>query len=417
MSYKVYKVHKVYKVRGLLRGALFMAVLLPINIVRRTPLYEPYKLYKLFKKHTMIKKIVLLWMISLLPGWISAQEGVTFENLTFEEALQKAKESGRWIFLDAYTSWCGPCKMMAEKVFTQPEAGDFFNSRFVNVKYDMEKGEGPALAKKFRIGAYPTFVLIKPDGTVHDKLVGGSDVAGIISRVESSMNSKETVGTLGARYEQGERDKAFLLDYLQALLNVSDTRQARDIATLLSEQLTDAEKMEAACWVLFDNNDLAPFGSENYQFLLTNRKQFYQQVGREKVDSRLANLYAGVLSSIVWGRDAKTTPEDIRKMERVIRDLHTDRKKQLSVYVDMANAYKENDSARLLKLCQKEFPRFSDADVMMMVMPVSVYFRSLGDKEILKKFVEIGKTFIPKLEIQANIDYVTYYFTELGKQL
>lgn len=140
--------------------------------------------------------------------------------------------------------------------------------------------------------------------------------------------------------------------------------------------------MEAACWVLFDNNDLAPFGSENYQFLLTNRKQFYRQVGREKVDSRLANLYAGVLSSIVWGRDTKTTPEDIGKMERVIRDLHTDRKKQLSVYVDMANAYKENDSARLLKLCQKEFPRFSDADVMMMVMPCP----SISARWMIKKY-------------------------------
>ncbi len=365
----------------------------------------------------MTKKITLALFIFLLPAWLWGQEGVKFEDLTFQEALQKAKAENRWIFLDAYTSWCGPCKVMAEKVFTLAEAGNFFNPRFVNVKYDMEKGEGPVLAKKLGVGAYPTFVLIKPDGTVHDKLVGGSDVAGIISRVENSMKSEKTVGTMMVRYERGDRDKSFLLDYLQALLNVSDVRKVREVAALLAEQLTDAEKVDPSCWVLFDNNDLAPFGSANYHFLLENRKLFYQQVGREKVDARLANLYAGVLSSIVWGRDTKTTIADIRQIERVLRTLQTDKKKQLSAYVAMANAYKEKDSSKLLKLCRKEFPRFSDADVMMMVMPVSVYFRSQEDKEMLKEFVEVGKTIIPNLNIQANIDYISYYFTELEKQL
>lgn len=94
---------------------------------------------------------------------------------------RKRREENRWIFLDAYTSWCGPCKVMAEQVFTLAKAGVFFNSRFVNVKYDMEKGKAQSW-QKTGIGAYPTFVLIRPDGVVHDKLVGGMDVDGIIQR-------------------------------------------------------------------------------------------------------------------------------------------------------------------------------------------------------------------------------------------
>lgn len=57
---------------------------------------------------------------------LRAQEGVRFESLTFEEALQKAKEENRWIFLDAYTSWCGPCKVMAEPSFYASESGECF---------------------------------------------------------------------------------------------------------------------------------------------------------------------------------------------------------------------------------------------------------------------------------------------------
>ena len=88
--------------------------------------------------------MLLCWLSLTL---LRAQEGVRFESLTFEEALQKAKEENRWIFLDAYTSWCGPSKEMAEQDFTLAKARVFFNSRFVNVKYDMKKAESPELAK------------------------------------------------------------------------------------------------------------------------------------------------------------------------------------------------------------------------------------------------------------------------------
>ncbi|MFR1241767.1 MAG: TlpA family protein disulfide reductase [Butyricimonas faecihominis] len=278
----------------------------------------------------------------------------------------------------------------------------------------MEKGEGPELAKKLGIGAYPTFVLIRPDGVIHDKLVGGTDVDGIIQRVERSMKQTETVGTLAIRYEQGERDKDFLLKYLRALSDASEVRRLREVAGILSGLLTDVEKIDSTCWILFDNNDLAPFHSENYRFLLAHRKQFSQQVGQEKVDRRLGMLYAGVLSSMVWG---VTGIANVREIGKVIRTLKTDDKKRLLAYVSLANAYKEKNTGELLKISKKVFPVFSDADVMMMVMPVSVYFRTQEDKAVLREFIQVGRTVIPNLKIQENVNYVTYYFDELEKQM
>lgn len=46
------------------------------------------------------------------------------------------------------------------------------------------------------------------------------------------------------------------------------------------------------------------------------------------------------------------------------------------MYVSLANAYKEKNTGELLKISKKPFPVFSDADVMMMIMPVSVFFRT-----------------------------------------
>lgn len=119
-----------------------------------------------------------------------AQDGVKWEKGTLQEALEKAKNNENGInrvFLDCYTSWCGPCKFMSENVFTTKEAGDYFNSRFVNIKIDMEKGEGIDIAKKYNIKAYPTFLILDPDGKVVGRVVGGGKLEDFTAKVEKAI--------------------------------------------------------------------------------------------------------------------------------------------------------------------------------------------------------------------------------------
>ncbi len=92
-------------------------------------------------------KHISIWLLCLLAwGASSAQDGVNFRDITLEEALRQAKAENKLVFMDCYTSWCGPCKNMTEKIFPQKAAGDYFNPRFVCVKYDLEKGAGKELA-------------------------------------------------------------------------------------------------------------------------------------------------------------------------------------------------------------------------------------------------------------------------------
>lgn len=100
------------------------------------------------------------------------EPGIKFENLTFEEAIQKAKEENKLIFLDAYAVWCGPCKMMDRTTFKSEEVGKVFNKNFINIKIDMEKGEGPDIARKYQVRAYPTMMLINADGKVEKRILG-----------------------------------------------------------------------------------------------------------------------------------------------------------------------------------------------------------------------------------------------------
>ncbi|GAH00631.1 unnamed protein product, partial [marine sediment metagenome] len=73
---------------------------------------------------------------------ITFGQGINFNVHSFEEAIKTAKAENKLIFVDAYTTWCGPCKWMSKNVFTEGKVGDYFNESFVNVKIDMEKGEG-----------------------------------------------------------------------------------------------------------------------------------------------------------------------------------------------------------------------------------------------------------------------------------
>ena len=105
-------------------------------------------------------------IVTLLACWTTityAQqgEGVSFlDNPAWQSLLTQAQAANKPILVDCYTAWCGPCKMMVSQVFTQKKLGDYLNGRFVCAKIDMEKGEGPELAKKFSVKAFPTFLYL-----------------------------------------------------------------------------------------------------------------------------------------------------------------------------------------------------------------------------------------------------------------
>ena len=101
-----------------------------------------------------MKKRILL--IALLTGILigvkqgKAQEsGIRFEPRGWKEALEKAAQEKKLIFIDFYTEWCGPCLTMAEEVFPRMEIGNFYNTHFINLKIDAEKGEGKTLREKY----------------------------------------------------------------------------------------------------------------------------------------------------------------------------------------------------------------------------------------------------------------------------
>ena len=118
----------------------------------------------------MKKRNLLLAATMLLT--MSATAQTNFRHITYDEAINAAKAENKLVFMDFYTDWCGPCKMMMNEVFPKKEVGDFMNEKFVCIKLNAEK-EGKELAKLYKVKAYPTFIAIDTNKNIVLTTVGG----------------------------------------------------------------------------------------------------------------------------------------------------------------------------------------------------------------------------------------------------
>ena len=166
-----------------------------------------------------MKKLSLLIVVAFLAFQVIAQDkGIQFIHEDWTAALEKAKEEDKVIFVDAYTTWCGPCKWMAKNVFPEQEVASFYNSNFINLKLDMEKGQGKDFAKTYKVRAYPTLLFINKEGEVVHKALGGRPPAEFVALGQQAANPETQVYSLKKRFEAGEDDPKFLMNYSKALL-------------------------------------------------------------------------------------------------------------------------------------------------------------------------------------------------------
>lgn len=113
---------------------------------------------------------MMIGVTSFTP--IDTRKGIKFFKGSWEEALAEAKQENKYIFLDIYASWCGPCKKLKRTTFKDEAVGNYFNSNFINMTMDGETKEGLELAEKYDIRAYPTLLIIDPNGKKMTKTVG-----------------------------------------------------------------------------------------------------------------------------------------------------------------------------------------------------------------------------------------------------
>jgi len=190
-------------------------------------------------------KKILLFLLILPFAVIGQEKGITFEHgLNWSQIKEKAKKENKFIFVDLFTTWCGPCKYMSASVFPQTKVGDFFNSKFVNAKIQMDKTdkdseevkawyeEAERFGKDYKIAAYPTFLIFNPQGELVHRMVGGGDADEFIERSKDALKPETQYYALLKAFNENPTDLALAHRMVRAANTAYDeatVTQAEDI--------------------------------------------------------------------------------------------------------------------------------------------------------------------------------------------
>lgn len=142
-----------------------------------------------------MKNIGILLLFLVFATSIGSAQKNEIHWMNMNEALAAQKKEPKKIFMDAYTNWCGPCKLMDKKTFHNKDVVHFVNKNFYPVKFNAEgtekityqgftytnpnhvkgqKGRNTQhfLAHALKIRGYPSIVFFDEKGNVIAPVVG-----------------------------------------------------------------------------------------------------------------------------------------------------------------------------------------------------------------------------------------------------
>jgi len=101
----------------------------------------------------------------------TAAKGAIAWSYDFEEGMAQAQESGKPVMVDVFATWCAPCKLLDETVFSRADVAEA-STGFVPIKVDGDKH--PETRDRLGVTGYPTIVFLRGDGTDLGRSIGAA---------------------------------------------------------------------------------------------------------------------------------------------------------------------------------------------------------------------------------------------------
>ncbi|MDE5611400.1 MAG: hypothetical protein K2I90_05215, partial [Odoribacter sp.] len=242
--------------------------------------------------------------------------------------------------------------------------------------------------KKYEVHAYPTFLIIRPDGTIQHRLVGGDGLETFIARVEKGLDENNNLAARHRLYQEGQLDKAGLFGYWEALEEAGEDSQAEKVYAELLEQLTEQEKTQATYWNLYETRSCT-IGSPMFNFLLDNLSAIRQNVGEKTVDKFLYEHYSEVLSNHISGYAKEDTPS-VELLAKHITGFQINGQKSLEQMLALAGPVSHKEIDKVAKMLEQKIPQASSGTVKMYAFG----FRAIlwkSEKPYPKTYGKLGK--------------------------
>ena len=330
----------------------------------------------------MKPSLFIFFLVSALSYYVDAQ--VQFETASYFELLE-GQELDRPIFIDVYTTWCGPCKQMDKTTFQDESVGTLLNDNFICLKWDADDVKYRADARRLGVNAYPTYLFLDPTGKLISSPSGYRDATNFMSLTQSVLdfidnNPLEGLNVSELSLDEGREllveiadfdsdNKAMIVDHMVSQLRESSDSLWTAYADVLAinsyedmdieiiQELIDAqEPIRPANFSAIKNNSkiyraLSDVLSHKYDFAIDAADySLYRHISKMKIE----------LSS--WFKQNKTPESEITKQ------LQTDR----------LNYYEHNRIA-------DHYKQLADSMIAQYILPHSPEFIITIDNEEAKR--------------------------------
>ncbi|MDF2516002.1 MAG: hypothetical protein K0R59_1298 [Sphingobacterium sp.] len=254
-----------------------------------------------------MKRLLLTSLAFVQSMILLAQDHIQFQKLTFSEAKELAKKENKLIFLDGFTSWCAPCKWMEGNVFSQPEVAAYFNTRFINTKFDCEVGEGVEIAKNYQIKSFPTYLFLDGKGTLIYRTQSRMEADLFLKQAQQANDPDYQIPNLRKQYDQGLRESNFLLRYIK-VMEQTDSKAANNAKKTLDSVATDEFLLSPNGWETIKM--MAQSYEDRYGKFFESNKSYFKSVS---LAAEFENKETQLLRYAMYGYIRDNKAEEFRK--------------------------------------------------------------------------------------------------------
>lgn len=367
-------------------------------------------------------------------------------GLSWEQIKQKAKSENKYIFIDAYTTWCGPCKMMDKYVYPNDTVGDFFNRHFIAVKAQMDKTENDEqpirdwykdaqkITNDYGVTAYPSLIFLSPESTPLYKIEGYTPVQPFVDTAKLVLTNGTEYNdpyieyrALVKEYKQGIKHYNRMPYMIQIAFKLHDDDLARE---MFKDHLNYASTLNENERYTKDNiflwsSMLLKIDSKALQFFLKDNSKIDQVMGQKGWSVNVVNgtiqgrivdsffrMQKGMTTTITGDKvsnseimfmnlpqrkDGKIEPDyveaDWKKLEKMIRKYFSEEYATKNVYLAKIRWYNQHQNkTSYTKTYFDQLDKYSPADLAhesgLINQAAWETFLYANDKNLLKKALE-----------------------------
>lgn len=285
---------------------------------------------------------LLLCGVLMVPLGNSFGQGIQFlQDEPIEKVLSMAKEKNMIVFIDGYTKSCAPCKELDKKVFPLQEVGDYFNSNFINVKYDLEEKEGIKVRAQYKdvITGFPSLILLDPNGKMIHKIGGFHPADSLITKMKSALKGN-SLSAMRAGLTAGEKSLAFVQAYKKILTDGYLHVESEEVSHKILDRISDQEMLNPQMWELIGRSVTDPY-SANFARVVNNYWNF-----RMKKVTDLGLLEYQLRTAIQWATDSIVTP--VEKNDKLVLKNEPAKEAVLMGYLKDTDRFKHTETFRAL---------------------------------------------------------------------